>query len=131
MWLDAYADSLKASIAFEAVTLVMSVVLLVCASLHQPKYKIMAIIWVVWSGICRGVALITVIVICVLAKDNLAVVLGVIAVYCVSTGVTILFILVVISYYQELRDSQHEYAGLIHQQKDADAPPAYTEKPVI
>ena len=131
MWLDAYADLLKANIAFEAVALVMSVVLLVCASLHQPKYKIMAIIWVVWSGICCGVGLITVIVICVLAKGNLAVVLVVIAGYCVSIVIAILFILVVISYYQELRDSQHEYAGLIHQQKHADAPPAYTEKPII
>ena len=132
-WAGIYSDALKASIAFEVVNFIMSVLLLVCAAVHQAKYKVGALIWVAWTCICYSVLLICIIVACVMAKRSLPVIIGVVVGYGISLVLGILCILVVISYYQQLGDENRQFSGLVNQEYSlADAAPSvYSEKPML
>ena len=127
-WVDTYSDFLKASIAFEVVSLIMSIVLLVCAALHQAKYRIMALIFVIWSCILLILGVIIVITVCVVARQYWKLVLAIAVAEVFIIALCILCILVVYSYYQQLRDADPEYIGLTDQGKSQDAPPPYQEK---
>ena len=85
-----------------------------------------ALIWVVWTSIADFLVLIYIILAFILIKAPWQWFLFD-AIYCL---VAVLCILVVISYYQQLRDEDQQFSGLATQEyspEDA-APPAYSEK---
>ena len=114
-WLDSFYASYIASLVFLIIALAMDIMLCVIAGMHNPKYKVGALIWVIWTSICCVILLVIAIVLAVLV-NSFAVVVVIVIVYGVIIVLSIYYCLVVFSYYQELRDGPTSPAVVMVQQ---------------